>query len=55
VGFGLAFECKVASEIAEFVPRHGDADCRSLRGDSDTVVGSIVIDWGHDAVCARLR
>jgi GNAT superfamily N-acetyltransferase len=55
VGFGMAFECKVASEIAEFVPRHGDAGNLLLwASDGDAVVGSIVIDGGTTPA-ARLR
>jgi len=55
VGFGMAFECKVASEIAEFVPRHGAVGNLLLwASDGDSVVGSIVIDGGTTPA-ARLR
>ena len=55
VGFGMAFECKVASEIAEFVPRHSATGNLLLwASDGDAVVGSIVIDGGTTPA-ARLR
>lgn len=55
VQFGLPFESKVATEIAEFAPRHDMAGnlllaARNERG----FVGSIVIDGGT-APAARLR
>ena len=55
VGFGLPFECKIASEIAEFVPRHHQPGNLLLCAkDGEQFVGSIVIDGGTTPP-ARLR
>jgi len=55
VGFGQPFECKIASEIAEFVPRHTDRGNLLLCAmDGAQFVGSIVIDGGTTPA-ARLR
>ena len=55
VGFDQPFECKIASEIAEFVPRHTDRGNLLLCAmDGNQFVGSIVIDGGTTPA-ARLR
>ncbi len=55
VGFGLPFEYKIASEIAEFVPRHHQPGNLLLCAkDGEQCVGSIVIDGGTTPP-ARLR
>ena len=55
VQFGLPFECKVATEIAAFAPRHAaDGNLLLSARTPDGFVGSIVIDGGTDPA-ARLR
>ena len=55
VGFGMAVECKVANEIAEFASRHIMTGNLLLAAfDGDSAVGSIVIDGGTTPA-ARLR
>jgi len=47
-GFGLAFECKVASELAEFCRRYDAArDGLWLACDARGIQGSLVIDGLH--------
>jgi GNAT superfamily N-acetyltransferase len=50
VGFGLAFEAKVAGELAAFCERYTEGrDGLWLVMDGETVQGSIVIDGAHYA------
>ena len=57
VGFGLPFEAKVASELAEFCLRYDEGrDGLWLALDGDRIHGSIAIDGsGHSSQGAHLR
>jgi GNAT superfamily N-acetyltransferase len=53
--FGLPFETKIASEMAEFLLRMQSADLFLVAYDDGTPVASIVVDASDDSEAAHLR